>query len=261
MILIEEYTKEDIEDIFEDMKYQFADFEDDIPFDIYDVSSILKWLAPHNRKTLGRCTYQGGRYYISLNPNLLKFGDDGYKVIKDVIAHELCHTLPECFNHGPEFHKYARLIEQLMGYKIDTKADVDASGYFRKYLPDANYKLICNKCGNEIPKSHMCDAVTNPSRYKCAKCGGTLDSYKLNKTAGDYELYKTHENEPEYKYGLVCPDCGWNWKFKTRNKNFSRYVRALENGDLLGCPKCHKENLYALDNGREVHVNTDVHYY
>lgn len=257
MILTEEYTKEDIEDIFEDMKYQFADFEDDIPFDIYDVSSILKWLAPHNRKTLGRCTYQGGRYYISLNPNLLKFGDDGYNVIKDVIAHELCHTLPGCFNHGSEFHKYARLIGQLMGYKIDTKADVDASGYFRKYLPDANYKLICNKCGNEISKSHMCDAVTNPSRYKCAKCGGTLDSYKLNKFSNEYELYKTHEDEPEYKYSIICPDCDWKMNNKTRNASFSKYVNALNHGNSLVCPRCGKHNLYAIDNGKEVHVDEE----
>ena len=257
MLLTEDYSKEEIEDIFDDMKCQFADFEDDIPFDIYDVSSILRWLAPHNRKTLGRCTYQGGRYYISLNPNLLKFGNDGYNIIKDVIAHELCHTLPGCLNHGPEFHKYARLIGQLMGYKIDTKADVDASNYFGKYLPDANYRLICNKCGNEIPKSNMCDAVKNPSRYKCSKCGGTLDSYKLNKFSNEYELYKTHEEAPEYKYSIICPDCDWRMNNKTRNASFSKYVNALNHGDSLVCPRCGKHDLYAIDNGKEVHSDEE----
>ena len=261
VILFEDYTEEEIYDIFDDMLYQFDDFEDDIPFDRYEVSSILGWLAKHNRKTLGRCTYDGGRYRISLNPNMLKFGEDGHQIIKNTIAHELCHTLPGCMNHGPEFHKYAKLIGDLMGYKIDTKADVDASGYFRQYLPQANYMLKCNSCGNEIPKSGICDAVTNPSRYTCGRCKGTLDSYKLNKQTGEYEVYKTHEDKPEYKYKLICPDCGWEWSFKTRNSKFAKYVKSLRYGDELGCPKCGKLNLYALDNGKKVSLNTDVHYY
>ena len=94
MLLKEDYTKDEVQDIFEDMLWQFTDFEDDIEFDRNSINPTLGWLSSNNRKTLGRCHWDGWEYNILLNPNMLKFQEDGINTIKNTIAHELCHTLP-----------------------------------------------------------------------------------------------------------------------------------------------------------------------
>lgn len=253
MILNEEYTQEEVQDIFEDMLWQFEDFEYDLDYTRTDINPKLGWLSKHNRKTLGMCHWDGYEYDIMLNPNMLNFEQDGIRTIKNTLAHELCRTLPGCMNHGREFHEKAKLINQLMGYVIDTKADVDSSEYFRKYLPDANYKTVCSNCGQEVLKAHLCDEIKNPGRYRCGKCGAKVSSYKLDKATGKYELFKGPEDELDYKYRYICPDCGWNSPRKTRNKTFSWHEELLNAGKTLTCPKCKSDNVYIIDNGKEIH--------
>lgn len=253
MILNEEYSQDEVQDIFEDMLWQFEDFEYDLDYTRTDINPKLGWLSKHNRKTLGRCHWDGYEYDIMLNPNMLNFEQDGIRTIKNTLAHELCHTLPGCMNHGREFHAKAKLINQLMGYIIDTKADVDSSAYFRKYLPDANYKTVCDNCGQEVLKAHLCDEIKNPGRYRCGKCGAKISSYKLDKATGEYELFKGPEDELDYKYRYICPDCGWDSPRKTRNKTFSWHEELLNAGRTLTCPKCKSDNVYIVDNGKEIH--------
>lgn len=253
MLLKEDYTKDEVQDIFEDMLWQFTDFEDDIEFDRNSINPTLGWLSSNNRKTLGRCHWDGWEYNILLNPNMLKFQEDGINTIKNTIAHELCHTLPGCMNHGKNFHARADQIGFLMGYVIDTHADTDSSAYFRKYLPNANYKTVCRDCGQEVMKAHMCDEIANPARYRCGKCSGKIDSYKLNKQTGEYDLVKTADDELEYKYKYICPDCGWEGRQKTRNKKFKWNETLLQSGHWLACPKCDSHDVYILDNGKEIH--------
>lgn len=92
------------------MYAEFYQYKDELGFDDYYVSKIVGWLNSNNRKTLGRCTERNGRFTIQLNPNLLKFEEDGEKIIHETIAHELCHTLPGCMNHGREFHADVRIV-------------------------------------------------------------------------------------------------------------------------------------------------------
>ena len=56
----------------------------------------------------------------------MSFTEDGEKIIRETIAHELCHTLSGYMNHGRTFHDKAAKIMNLMGYHIDTKADIDS---------------------------------------------------------------------------------------------------------------------------------------
>lgn len=255
MILNEEYTQEEVQDIFEDMLWQFEDFEYDLEYRRADINPKLGWLGKNNRKTLGMCHWDGYEYDIKLNPNMLNFEQDGIRTIKNTLAHELCHTLPGCMNHGKEFHAKAKLINQLMGYIIDTKADIDSSEYFRKYLPDANYKTVCDNCGYTTPRPHLCNEVKNPGTYICRKCGKrkTIYSYKLNKQTGEYELFRSPNDELDYKYKYVCPDCGWEGNRKTRNRTFAWHEELLNAGRTLTCPRCKSDKVYIVDNGKEIH--------
>ena len=252
--------------MFDDVLDGFVSYADELEFEYSDVDKAINYLSDRNRKTLGLCRYDRGRYHIFLNPNMLKFNDgirdgryddSGEQLIKSVIAHELVHTLPGCMNHGKRFHEKGNLVHRYMGYKIDTKADEDASVYFRKYLPKTNYLIKCDKCGNEIYKSTLSDPIKNPSRYLCPKCRGTVSSYKLNKTTDEYELYRSSADTPEYDYQLICPDCDWVMNFKTRNRQFKWELDRLYHGKSLYCPRCGKPNVYALDKGKEVHINDE----
>ena len=255
--LKEQFTEKQIEDIFDDVFMEFVNYADILGFDKTKVSMIVGWLNRNNRKTLGRCTYQNGRYSISLNPNLLSFTEDGEKIIRETIAHELCHTLPGCMNHGRDFHRKADSIYRLMGYHIDTKADVDSSAYFQKYLPQTDYMLICDKCGNQVPVARLSDPVKNPTNYNCAKCGGNIDSYKLNKETGELELYKSSQDKPEYPYSARCESCDYMYPWSRKTKMFNSIFHTIINGGAVRCPKCHKDVLYLVDNGKEIHSDEE----
>ena len=279
MVLLEDYTKEDCQKIFTDMLDQFSDsWEMD---DIFDRSSIdpkLHWLNSNNRKVLGLCRkirtgrkYNGVtdemedvfRYEIYLNPNCMKFDENAIKIIKETLAHEICHTMPDCMNHGIQFHANGKRIFDEFGYKIDTRADVDASNYFRSVLPDHPYKLQCADCGKEYYQDRLSDSIKNPGAYHCGRCSGNLDSYKLNKQTGEYELYKAHDAERDYKYFAACPysECDFIQGFKTRNKKFTDLIYLLNRGIPLKCPKCKRDGIYVSDNGKLISADTDIDSY
>ena len=288
MYLKEEFSRDQCNRIFHDMIEEFSHCSS-ISFLPDRVLPELEWLKANNRKTLGMCTVVSRdiRYYaidpdtgeiifedqvddldplyvadldfshgiklttfkISLNPAMLKFEEDGERIIKDTIAHELCHTLEGCFNHGPEFHRNAQNIRRAMGYYIDTKADADASAYFRKYLPDAPYKVVCDKCGTESSFTRMQNVIENPMLYSCSRCNGSLSSYKLNKNTGEYELYRSSNGQITHKYNFMCTDCGVIVGLDKRNQSYKNYMQWMYYGRTEECPKCHNGTMYIEDNG------------
>lgn len=257
MFLVEHYTEDQVQDIFEDVYAEFYQYRDELGFDDYYVSKIVGWLNSNNRKALGKCIERNGKFKIQLNPNILKFEEDGEKIIRETIAHELCHTLPGCMNHGRTFHAKAAKIMNLIGYHIDTKADIDSSQYFTKYLPQADYMLICDKCGNNIPIARISDPIKNPMNYSCKRCGGNASSYKLNKDTGELELYRSSEEKPDYKYAAKCESCDYMYPWLRKTKMFKDILHAIVNGGVVRCPKCRKDVLYLVDNGREIHPDEE----
>jgi predicted SprT family Zn-dependent metalloprotease len=198
-LILEEFSKDQVQNIFQQMFDEFLDYSEELDF-CQDciVDTDVYWMSRVNTKVLGRCVklkdeYRMGRelkhFKIELNPFLLNLDDANEKVIKEVIAHEFCHTLPDCLNHGKEFHRKAKMIYDLMGYKIDTKADVDASNYFKlaQTVGDTPYKVKCDNCGAEQKFARLNDYVKNSWQYVCKQCGKPyLVSYKLNKSTGNY---------------------------------------------------------------------------
>lgn len=198
--LVEQYTKDDIDRMYKEVYDEFTDYSEDLDFCINAVVEYdVQWMRGGATKALGKCertgvTYGGGReiehFVVKINPFLLNNEDTNDKVIKDVIAHELCHTLPGCLNHGKEFHAKAKLIGDLLGYHIDTRADAEASNYFRQsqVSGDAPYKVVCEYCGAEQKYPRLNDKIKKAYQYKCAKCGKPyLIAYKFDKRKGEYK--------------------------------------------------------------------------
>ena len=200
-LIVEDFSKNDVQEIFSDMMQEFLDYSDDLDFCTDAIiDQQVKWTRSNATRKLGHCKlvgtdYRGGReiklFEIALNPILLQYEDTDLQMIKDVIAHEFCHTLPNCQNHGKEFHNKARLIGSLMGYKIDTKADEESSKVFMSKLNDnAPYLVKCENCGTEMKFPKLIEKVKESYKYRCTKCGkAALMSYKLNKKTGEYQEF------------------------------------------------------------------------
>lgn len=250
MLLKEEFDQDDIQEIFTQVYNEFEDYQYDLDFDPYKVMKLVGWMDSRNRRALGKCIQSGGgeRYRVVLNPAMLKFGEDGVNVIKDVIAHELCHTLDGCFNHGKQFHNKANQIKYLLGYNIDTKADIDASAYFDKYLPASKWMVKCDDCGTETHISRLSDPINNPRKYNCVRCGGNISSYKLNPSTGEYELYKSSDAPESFKYNFMCTDCDYVFGMNRRSKQYLNYMDMMKHHKTAKCPKCHNGVLYLKDN-------------
>ncbi len=55
------------------------------------------------------------KHIIEISPWVMELQD---KVIKNTIIHELIHCMPNCNDHGEIFKKYAKYINQNLGYDI-----------------------------------------------------------------------------------------------------------------------------------------------
>ena len=50
------------------------------------------------------------------------------KVVKEILFHEVLHTCPKCYNHGPEWKKYADKINRNYGNNIQATATYEELG-------------------------------------------------------------------------------------------------------------------------------------
>lgn len=114
-------------------------------------------------------------HHIEISKWVMKLDD---KIIKNTIIHELIHCIPYCNNHGQEFKKYARYINQKLGYDIK-RAGNPKEDYQQSNVPytekEVNYKyrIKCQKCGQTIYRQRF--NIRKINRYRCGKCGGKLE--------------------------------------------------------------------------------------
>lgn len=147
----------------------------DVKKELYGILPY-RYTVPHIeirklKSSLGRCHKINDDYYqIQLSQYLL---DCDIQFIKNVIAHELIHTVNGCFNHGLSFQRYVNLINRLFPhYKIELKNTNKQFSQNVKY----KYKITCLKCGNvfyrhKLPKHH--------DRLSHGQCGGKLKVEQL----------------------------------------------------------------------------------
>lgn len=103
------------------------------------------------------------------------------KIIKNTIIHEIIHCFPYCNNHGEEFKKYAKYINENLGYNIsrvgNKKKDYEKSNMEYRENIRLNYIITCNKCGQVFYRNRISKKFQN--KYRCGICNGKLIVEKL----------------------------------------------------------------------------------
>lgn len=119
-------------------------------------------------------------HHIKINRWVLDLDD---KIIKNTIMHELIHCIPYCNDHGVEFKKYARYINEKLGYNIsrvgNKKEDYNKSNL--EYIEEKegyNYKIVCSKCGQTIFRKRLNRNFLR--KYRCGICNGRFSIKILN---------------------------------------------------------------------------------
>lgn len=158
---------------------------------MHKYSPFIMGISVNNRlsRSLGRCKRAyyatGEQYWIELAEKVAKDNVDLH-FVKNIIMHELVHTMPGCFNHGPNFHRKAEVINRYLGYHIGTEesgANMLAAGVapIDRRL-NAKYKVVCEKCGQTLYRLRWCDLTANAGKYTCTRnnCGGHFKTYSLD---------------------------------------------------------------------------------
>lgn len=106
--------------------------------------------------------------YVAINKKLV--GDNSE--IEKTMAHELIHTIPGCNNHGPNFKRYAGLINKhYPKYNISTYYKVDESVEDSEVVPKTpKYIVTCETCGTKSYFYRKCKTLDIISRCTCNKC-------------------------------------------------------------------------------------------
>ena len=117
-------------------------------------------------------------HHIEISPWVMDLDD---KIIKNTIIHELIHCLPYCNNHGEEFKKYAKFINQKLGYNIsrvgNKKEDFEKSNIELKEQDNYKYKIICKGCNQEFYRKRLNKNFLR--KYRCGKCGGKFEVFEI----------------------------------------------------------------------------------
>ena len=160
------------------------------------------------RKRLGACYRKRKpcgewQYTIGVSKRALAFSDEA---LCSILAHELLHTCPGCFDHGKKWKYYGRKVTSELGYTIQRTADFSgadgtdgtdaapgandagaaqgaanafgapnsAGNPYRPYEEAVKYVVTCPSCGQRYERRRLCPLVKNPQRYRCGRCGARL---------------------------------------------------------------------------------------
>lgn len=113
------------------------------------------------------------KHYIEISVWVMKLEE---QIIKNTIMHEIIHCFPYCNNHGSEFKKYAKYINEHLGYEIsrvgNKKEDYIKSNLQYEEEIRFKYRIMCQKCGQTVYRQRLMKNLTK--KYKCGKCSGKL---------------------------------------------------------------------------------------
>lgn len=103
-------------------------------------------------------------------------------IIKNTIIHELIHCFPYCNDHGEQFKKYAKIINEKLGYNIsrvgNKEQDYKESNIeYTENKPSFRYEIICSGCGQRVFRQRLSKNFTR--KYRCGKCGGKFKIFEI----------------------------------------------------------------------------------
>lgn len=118
------------------------------------------------------------KHYIEISKWVMELDDN---IIKNTIMHELIHCIPFCNNHGQEFKKFAKIINECYGYNItragNKKNDYEKSNIEFNEIESYKYKIICKNCNQEFYRKRLNKNFVR--KYRCGKCGGRFEVQEL----------------------------------------------------------------------------------
>lgn len=151
-------------------------------------SSIEKNVAVNGRpkKRFGCCRKKPDRFTIEISRFLLEAEGCGEKQIRGVLAHEILHTCPGCYEHGALWKSYAAQMNAAYGYKIkrvNTFAEMGMPEREEELAGKRQIRYIiqCKKCGRQYPRQRFTCVMQKIDAYRC-QCGGKLELYKVKRT-------------------------------------------------------------------------------
>lgn len=125
---------------------------------------------------LGLCRRIKGEECFEIE--ISKFILDDRDLVKEVMYHELLHTVEGCMNHGEEWKELARRVNEMYGMNI--KCTTRASeGMRRERKKRAKYEVSCVKCAVDWLYMRRTKAFKNPELFICPECKGKLVSREL----------------------------------------------------------------------------------
>ncbi len=111
------------------------------------------------------------KHTIEISKWVMELNDN---IIKNTIMHEIIHCMPFCNNHGSEFKKYAKYINEKLGYDIsrvgNRAEDSKKSNVKYKEEIKLNYEIHCINCGQTFYRQRIAKNFTR--KYRCGNCNG-----------------------------------------------------------------------------------------
>lgn len=129
-------------------------------------------------RTWGMC-YKSPRKYIALN-HVLLLDDTDDDALMNTLLHEYLHTCPKCFNHGKEWKRYAKIVNDKYHYNIQTRTSSEEKGLDKSLL--YKYELSCPECGHTWYFGRKSNAVKGAlvnHIMTCPCCGYKGRGWKL----------------------------------------------------------------------------------
>lgn len=150
----------------------------EINIPVPDIISDKVIVNKRPKKRFGCCRKKDGMFFIEISEFILKCSD---KKIEEVIAHEVLHTCPGCYEHGKKWKEFADSMNRRYGYNIKRTSTFEEMGIEEdRGGEDIKYIIKCNKCGKEYPRKRFTCVMQKINAYRCA-CGGKLTLITLKK--------------------------------------------------------------------------------
>lgn len=131
-------------------------------------------------KSMGRCKKTTRGLNVSYQIELAKcyfeeyMKQGKYMEMEDTILHEMCHTLPNCFDHGDEWLRVVGIVNKNFGYHIKRCYESDEVVYKVKASKYPSSELCCTKCGRKSIHKNTSVYIKHPKNYRC-NCGGSFE--------------------------------------------------------------------------------------
>lgn len=138
-------------------------------------ANISIYSNPKFRKILGKCIKTNDDEVFKIEISKLMLDTQSEFTVKNIIAHELIHTIKNCFNHGEFFSSLMSILNKVYSYQDEACIEID---YNEQLIAHFKYCLRCPKCGKTYVFDRKTDKVKFPSEYGCEKCHSPVERIK-----------------------------------------------------------------------------------